>query len=289
MDGNMLIEIIKGGLPILNSTVSAIAGAVVTTLFLRKNTSTTEFEKIKAGKFKDVIDSLLDSGKMSYLEYYKCKNFLQIAQKADTMCDEENSTEQEFRDFDWFIRFYEYASNISNEEMQILWAKVLAGEVQRPNTTSVTLLHTLSMMQQQQAFAFRNISRFALMDIKGDFAHLLLFISTNRESYEREAITPTILKELERLDLLECTFSDEYIFMKKKIFKTGNKVITVYGDPENQGKIKAGNVQFTKDGQLLYSVLDEDSKRYRGDILDFTITKFQRRNCRVVINDREIR
>lgn len=289
MDGNALIEIIKGGLPILNSTVSAITGAIVTTLFLRKNTSTTEFEKIKAGKFKDVIDNLLDSGKMSYLEYYKCKNFLQIAQLADTMCGEESDTKQGFRDFDWFVRFYEYASNIGNEEMQILWAKVLAGEVQRPNTTSVTLLHTLSMMQQEQALAFRNVSRFALMDINDSFAHLLLFISTNRESYEREKITPTLLKELERLDLIECTFTDEYIFMKKKVFKTGNRVITVYGDPENHGKIKAGNVRFTRDGQLLYSVLDKDAKRYRGDILDFTITKFQRRNCRVIINEKEIK
>lgn len=289
MDGNALIEIIKGGLPIFNSTVSAIAGAVVTTLFLRKNTSTTEFEKIKAGKFKDVIDNLLDNGKMSYLEYYKCKNFLQIAQKADNMCGEESTAPQGFHDFDWFIRFYEYASNIGNEEMQILWAKVLAGEVQRPNTTSVTLLHTLSMMQQEQALAFRNVSRFALMDINDDFAHLLLFISTNRESYEKENITPTLLKELERLDLIECTFSDEYIFKQKKVFRAGNKVITIYGDPENYGKIKAGNVKFTRDGQLLYSALDKDSKRYRSDILDFTITKFQRRNCRVIINDREVR
>ena len=257
-------------------------------LFLRKNTQTTEFEKIKAGKFSEVVDQLLNSGKMSYLEYYKCKNFLQIAQKADSMCDKESNADQEYHDFDWFIRFYEYSSNIGNEEMQILWAKVLAGEVQRPNTTSLTLLHTLSMMQQEQASAFRNVSRFALMDIKGDFAHLLLFISTNRESYEKENITPTLLKELERLDLIECTFSDEYIFKRKKVFRTGNKIITIYGDPENHGKIKAGNVKFTRDGQLLYSALDEDSKRYRSDILDFTITKFQRRNCRVIINDREV-
>ena len=76
MDGNTLIEVIKTELPVISSSVSAIVGAIITTLFLRKNTSTTEFEKVKAGKFSLVIDQLLESGKMSYLEYYRCRNFL---------------------------------------------------------------------------------------------------------------------------------------------------------------------------------------------------------------------
>ena len=37
MDENALIEVIKSGMPVLNSSVSVIAGAIVTTLFLRKN------------------------------------------------------------------------------------------------------------------------------------------------------------------------------------------------------------------------------------------------------------
>lgn len=291
MDGNTLIEVIKSGIPMINSSLSAIVGAVVTTLFLRRNTRVTEFEKIKAGKFSELIDELLKNGKMSYLEYYKCTNFLQIAQKADTMYQEKESTEPKYYDFDWFIRFFEYSSNVSNDDMQALWAKILAGEVQNPNSTSITLLNTLSMMRQEQAQFFCNISRFALMDmdISKNLAHLLIFVSTNREAYERENITPTTLKNLERLGLLECNFLDEYVFMNKKIFRTGNKIITVYGDPSNQGKIKAGNIKFSEDGQLLYSALDNDLKRYRGDILDFTITRFQKRNCRVTINGREVK
>lgn len=291
MDGNALIEVIKSGVPVLNSSISAIAGAIVTTLFLRKNTLTAEFEKIKVGKFSEVIDDLLDSGKMSYFEYYKCKNFLEIAQKADELHSDDGTIDSSHvdYDFDWFIRFFDYASNISNDEMQILWAHVLAREVDSPNTTSLTLLHTLSMMRREQALAFRNIARFALMDITGDFSHLLLFVSSNREAYEKENITPTILKDIERLGLIECNFTEEYVFRRKKVFRTGNKAVTVYGDSHNQHKIKAGNVKFTKDGQLLYSVLDSDSRRYRSDILDFTITRFKNRNCQVVINEREIK
>lgn len=291
MDRNSAIEVIKSGIPMINSSLSAIVGTVVTTLFLRRNTLATEFEKVKAGKFSEIIDELLKNGKMSYLEYYKCTNFLQIAKKADAMYQEEKSVERKDYDFDWLIRFFEYSSNVSNDDMQALWARVLAGEVQNPNSTSITLLNTLSMMRQEQAQSFCNISRFALMDmdVSKNLAHLLIFVSTNREAYERENITPTTLKVLERLGLIECNFSDEYVFMKKKIFRTGNKIITVYGDPNNQGKIRAGNIQFTEDGQLLYLALDSDLKKYHGDILDFTITRFQRRNCKVMINDREVK
>ncbi|MBQ2140285.1 MAG: hypothetical protein II433_04255 [Acidaminococcaceae bacterium] len=85
MDQNSLIEIIKGGISAVNSTLSAFVGAFFTTLFLRKDTKTTEFEKIKAGKFGEAIDQMLKNGKMTYLEYYKCNNFLDICKQSSKM------------------------------------------------------------------------------------------------------------------------------------------------------------------------------------------------------------
>lgn len=72
------------------------------------------------------------------------------------------------------------------------------------------------------------------------------------------------------------------------MFKIGNNIITVYGDPDNDNKIKAGNVNFTSDGKLLYSIIDNKFKKYRSDILNFTIEKLKRRNCSIAINDRKI-
>lgn len=293
MQENMMSEFIKEGMSIVNSSVSAVVGALISTLFLRKNTQISEFEKIKAGKFNDVVDELLSSGKMTYLEYYKCRNFLDIAKKADEMLAKEEYPTNNFLennyDFDWFVRYFDYASNIGNEEMQKLWASILKGEIKNPGTTTLSLLHSLSMMRKEQAELFCNISRFALMDLKNHIPHLLLFVASNRDAYKSSGITPGALKELERLGLIECDFSSEFVFLYRKTFRTGNNVVTIYGDPDNMYKIKAGNVNFTKDGQILYSIIDSQHKKYRSDILDFTITKFKRRNCRVVINEREIR
>ena len=132
MKETTLIELLKGSMDIASSSVSAIVGALVTTLFLRKNTQTTEFEKIKAAKFQDVINDLLDSGKMTYLEYYQCSNFLTIAQIADERLRESNylEEEQEYNnyDFDWFVSFYDHASKISNDQMQKLYAPSIPAE-----------------------------------------------------------------------------------------------------------------------------------------------------------------
>lgn len=90
------------------------------------------------------------------------------------------------------------------------------------------------------------------------------------------------------MGLIECDFENEYIFENKKILASGNKVLTIYGDPENNKKIKAGNVNFTYDGKKLYSLIDQNYKKYRSDVLDFIITKFKNRNCNILLNDKEI-
>lgn len=159
MDGLGLITLLQNVLPHAFSLGSAVTGALITALFLRRNTSTQEFEKIKAGHFKEAIDDLLDAGKMTYTEYYKANNFLEIADKADRYYSENRTKKSdESYDFDWFIRFYESAGNISNEQMQDLWARILAGEISRPGSYSIHLIEILKNMNSKDAELFEKIS-----------------------------------------------------------------------------------------------------------------------------------
>ncbi len=88
------------------------------------------------------------------------------------------------------------------------------------------------------------------------------------------------------LGLIQCDFKDEFVFYKKKVLRFGNKVLEIHGDPDNQDKIKAGNVKFTDNGLALFSIVGEPYKEYRVDILNFVITKFQRRNCKIIMNNK---
>lgn len=160
MNGTEIISLIQSTLPIVSSAISAIGGAIFTAVFLRKNTSTKEFEKLKAGKMQEVADDLLESGKMTYTEYYKAGNFLSIAQKADEEYSKmPHDDPTAAYDFDWFMRFYEAVGNVSDEEMQRIWAKILAGEVNRPGSFSLETLDVVRNLSKQDAELFTKICK----------------------------------------------------------------------------------------------------------------------------------
>ena len=60
----------------------------------------------------------------------------------------------------WATQFFDMASDISEEEMQILWGKILAGEIKHPNTYSLRTLEALRNMTTDEAQLFHKVSQF---------------------------------------------------------------------------------------------------------------------------------
>ncbi len=60
-------------------------------------------------------------------------------------------------DHDWTARFFNEAQDVSSEEMQILWARVLSGEVERPGSTSIRTLGILRNLNRANASLFRRL------------------------------------------------------------------------------------------------------------------------------------
>lgn len=168
--------------------------------------------------------------------------------------------------------------------MQHIWGAILAGEINAPGRTSFSLLHALFVMWQEQAALFGEICKYAFLDAKDLQPQLFLYVAKNRELFARRGITPTSLKELERLGLIECDFQSEFIFRNKKILRVSNKKIEVYGNPDNENKIKVGNVKFTDEGQVLYGVIRDRFGAYRSDIVNFIIVRLLKRKCTIYIS-----
>lgn len=159
MNGTEIISFLANNIEAVASVVGPITGALFTAIFLRHNTRADEFEKIKAGQFREVANDLLASGKMTYTEYYKANNFLNVAKKADEYYqdyykDTEDRKEQITYDFDWFVRFFEAVGNISDESMQILWAKILAGEIAKPSSFSLKTIDIMRNISKKDAELF---------------------------------------------------------------------------------------------------------------------------------------
>lgn len=52
MSGNEIMKIIESNLPIVKTEVNAVIGGIFIAIFLRKNTATSEFEKLKQENLK---------------------------------------------------------------------------------------------------------------------------------------------------------------------------------------------------------------------------------------------
>lgn len=65
---------------------------------------------------------------------------------------------------EWMNRFINTAGEISTEEMQELWAKVLAGEAVKPNSFSLRTLDCLRNLSSSDAKLFEKISEFVIED-----------------------------------------------------------------------------------------------------------------------------
>ena len=60
-------------------------------------------------------------------------------------------------DKDWFTRYFNIVQDISNEDIQDLWAKLLAGEIKQPGSFSYRTLETLKNMTTDEAELFTKI------------------------------------------------------------------------------------------------------------------------------------
>lgn len=165
MDIEKACEVIGSAWSVLQGSVPGAVSALIAVLFTRKNSSTSEFEKLKQGKFAEVVDDLLEKKEITYVEYYKCRNFLEIAKIADEYYKNINSKKreqyQEF-DFDWFFRFFESASNVTDKQMKDLWARILAGEISNPGMFSFRTIEVLHNLTKKEAEIFVEIIKITL-------------------------------------------------------------------------------------------------------------------------------
>lgn len=74
----------------------------------------------------------------------------------------EGSVASEEVDKDWSNRFFRIAEDISSEQMQALWGKILSDEVTRPGSYSLRTLDILRNLSRQEAELFARVAQFAI-------------------------------------------------------------------------------------------------------------------------------
>ncbi len=174
MDAELLNTVMHvGKVAITSPAVQGVVSSLITTLFVRRGENIKVMEAIKAKEFEKVTNELLGDRRLSYVELYKCKNFLKIAKRADDLIavyqdnDSEfvqssNDEEKNKFSFDWLMRFFDAVGNISDDDLQQLWGKVLANEIMRPKACSLRTLDMIRNMSPEEAKIFSFLCQYVM-------------------------------------------------------------------------------------------------------------------------------
>ena len=134
---------------------------------LETSLSSDEIIRTKAAQRVGEIPELIDRAahfefERAYRSQLNREGILEKAFKeANSRTDQDASEEI---DDDWLFNFAEHASRVSNEQMQSVWARILAGEMFEPGTFSLRTLDILSKLSVNDANDVAGIAPYVVKD-----------------------------------------------------------------------------------------------------------------------------
>ncbi|WP_286264901.1 TIGR03899 family protein [Thalassotalea atypica] len=164
----------------------------------KKSASSTQVQLLNLAKNFGLADSLKPENKQlpieermlkrdRYTHLRKQSNMEAIIEKSIKYCSEHVASSK--ADPDWFSNFIELAENISNNVMQDLWAKILAGEISNPGSFSLKTLrtfknlaiHDAKLLAKACAVAVKDKSKRNIRLLSGSYQKPGLFNLLNKQ------------------------------------------------------------------------------------------------------------
>lgn len=96
--------------------------------------------------------------RLVHQEARKQKNIESITAKAINELPE--SADVNNLDEDWLVNFFDKCNKVSDEEMQSLWARVLAGEANKADTFSKRAINAIALLSKEEAQQFTQFCQF---------------------------------------------------------------------------------------------------------------------------------
>lgn len=205
-------------------------------------------------------------------ETIKQMNIESVIEKAIPKINQNAKTEK--IDNDWLIKYFEKVRSISDEDMQELWAKILAGECNNTGSFSKMTLSVVGELDKNDAILFSSLCS-CVFKMNGKI-HPIIFEANDIE-YQRLGIDYEKLLHLQALGLISFNSITGYVrqgFEKRAILEYFDSKILLEFPKENKNEFQMGNVLFSKAGEQLYSICE----LHRNDIiLEKTLTFFEQR------------
>lgn len=216
------------------------------------------------------------SSRLAYQEITKQQNIEAVADNAYQELQGTDSVSSAPVDPDWMFRFFNAVENISNVDMQKIWGRILAGEIQSPNRYSYRTLEKLRNITTEEAQLFQKVAALSLAN--GNHKFLL-----NDDSLiNKYGIYFSHILNLEECGLM----SSQSLSLNLSISNEETEVVwnshilgKIVGTTPEVEKISLSIYIFTEAGcQLLDAIQPEQSKTYLLDCLEYIRRDYQKAN-----------
>ena len=235
-------------------------------------------DKIKAKSEIEITDLQKRAARRRMKEEMKYQqNMESITAKSLPQLNENADASQ--MDDDWIANFFDKCRIVSDDEMQTLWWRILAGEANTPGSYSKRTVNCLSEMDKTEAEMFRNLCAFCwhiaytsigkptdipflssqdCMEIVQAGKMIPLVFDPRNAIYNKHGINLDVLNHLDSIGLIHFNFLDF-----SDTFRTAlntNMAFGLYHDkllclknpePSSNFKHSIGKVSFTQIGEQL--------------------------------------
>lgn len=183
-------------------------------------------------------------------------------------------------DDDWLANFFDKCRLISNEEMQNLWAQVLAGEANSPGAFSLRTINFLSSLSQQEAQYFKILCSYNWKVADGGILSIIFDIGDKDLPIKLSFKQFQHLRDIGLIEFQAGMFSNGYsLTVEKYVFSYSDKSFEVSCEvkpeiQENEPAISIGKVLLTQTGLELASICQPN---YDERIVEYVMKNWQDR------------
>ncbi|QCE40894.1 DUF2806 domain-containing protein [Psychroserpens sp. NJDZ02] len=193
--------------------------------------------------------------RIEYKEQKRQKNIENITQNAVKNLEAETNVSEEPVDEDWTTRFFNYAEDVSNDEMQDLWGRILAGEIKQPNSFSLRTLELIRNLTKIEAQVFTKAANFVISSWNSPF----LFKGKNEDSLANYGFSFEDQLLLTEIGIIQAETNISRRLSKQDndsilYFESGNKIIKT-SKKANTPEHRISILRFSKIGVELLKLI----------------------------------
>lgn len=254
-DGNSIInlgDLAKPATVLIEKVSNAVGVLYEPRRIKKKAAAEAAAEKIKT--LADIeLSGIQQRGleRLIHQEARKQENIERITAKAAVELPPNARTED--LEEDWIAHFFDRCEKVSNEDMQSLWSRLLAGEATKPGTYSKRTIDFIATMDKSDADLFTNFCQFIWLI--GDATPLIF--DEQSDIYNKHGINFDTLKHLDSIGLVSLESAASY----RRLGFLKHSVISYYGlmtlaefTADKNNEIHTGKVLLTQAGRELVNI-----------------------------------